>query len=96
VLFVNKAKSHALAGHPGPLRANVAFNGWRQQLGLLQLQPASQLDAAAAAAGAGAEGSHGAAGCEWQSVRFVVPADAYEMHFALSDGNATWDNNDGA
>jgi hypothetical protein len=64
-------------------------------------------DAAAAAGSSGSGGSGSASGGgaagpaapaaedRWYSVSFVVPDDAYEMQFALTDGRGVWDNNDG-
>lgn len=88
MLFVNKAKSIILSGATAPLTANIGFNNWTQPLGQLQLQPAPQLQQQS-------NGSNGSSGeTKWQSVSFTIPADAYEMHFALTDGYS-WDNNAG-
>ncbi|GAB4823020.1 hypothetical protein N2152v2_010066 [Parachlorella kessleri] len=43
----------------------------------------------------GGGGSSGSGSSSWQAVSFVVPHDAYEMHFALTDGQE-WDNNAGS
>lgn len=87
-LFVNRSKSHVLAGHTGQLLANVGFNGWAITGLQLQLQPAPQLEGEI-------EGVEGAAGTKWQAVSFTVPPDAYEMQFVLTDGQGNWDNNAG-
>jgi enterochelin esterase-like enzyme len=107
VLFVQKARSDSLAGSPGPLRANIGFNGWSLGSAELQLQPAPQLEIAASAAeggsgvassdssGSGGSGSSSTQEPAWWCASFTVPEEAYEMQFVLTDGRGKWDNNAG-
>ncbi len=89
VLFVNQAKSHALAAAPGPLRAKLGFNNWRLGGQEVALEPAPQLQPGGEPLGPGEP-------AKWQAASFVVPEAAYEMQFALTDAaSSTWDNNAG-
>ncbi len=71
-------------------QVKLGFNNWALGKQQLALAPAPQLEQrrAPAPAPAGSEPT-------WQAVSFTVPEAAYEMQFALTDGQGKWDNTAG-
>lgn len=90
-LFVNKAKSHSLAGSQSPLKARFGFNNWSVGVEEKGLAPAPLLGSGSGS-GSGAEAPPSS---QWQALSFTVPERAWEMQFVLTDGKGKWDNNAG-
>eukprot|EP00878_Enallax_costatus_P019424 GHUV01020494.1.p1 GENE.GHUV01020494.1~~GHUV01020494.1.p1 ORF type:complete len:681 (+),score=155.90 GHUV01020494.1:249-2045(+) len=103
VLLVNRARSDTL-GECEHLQLVAGFNmDWETKLPDIALQPTSWRLSQLTAPGETVPAQHAEPSDDWWVASFDVPADAYEMHLALSgtnsdspDSEREWDNNAGS
>lgn len=79
-LYFNKNKSDALRENTSP-HLSFGFNDWKEGVQLVALERCLSIP------------NYNFS--DWWMAKVKVPAVAYEMNFAFSDGGETWDNNAG-